>query len=529
MDTQQVMVWWLVITTGTAIFAWFRAGQGRDALYLVYNAVILAATLAGSSANQPVLIYICAAGWFLVVMTPSLLVPRYNDLVTSQQFGRASWLARLIFCLHPTRTWRLQPRIAHALELAQAGDAARAEEILVPLQDTKSLQGLAITMQLYRIRNQWQEAVEWQVQHAETVGKYPALLPHLLRARGEAGDLPGLVAMYAANRPAVARLPIARYRQQCRLMLLAYCGRFDAVAKLVQDQFDKMSARHREFWLATAELAAGQHDQARPRLEALLSETDAMMRALVRNRLDRLSFPPVALDAAARELLDSVAHEAAVEQNVAPRATLFSRRARVTQIVIALNVAMFVVEMLAGGATDSNVLFHLGAMAPSAVFHGEWWRLFISTFLHFGWLHIGMNMLGLSFLGPFTESSLGRWRYALLYVTTGIGSMLAVAAFSEFFGKPAETFAVGASGCIMGLVGATGALVLCHLGGEGGPFARRRLFSVILIILLQTFFDWMIPEVSMTAHLSGALIGFVVALVIHPRVRPPPIPAAAQR
>ena len=62
---------------------------------------------------------------------------------------------------------------------------------------------------------------------------------------------------------------------------------------------------------------------------------------------------------------------------------------------------------------------------------------------------------------------------------------------------------VGASGCIMGLVGATGALMLRGWLREKGLAAKRRLIAMLVIVAMQSLFDSVVPHVSMTAHLSA--------------------------
>ena len=177
---------------------------------------------------------------------------------------------------------------------------------------------------------------------------------------------------------------------------------------------------------------------------------------------------------------------------------------------------MFAVEMVRGGATNLDTLYRLGALFPPAVRAGQWWRLVAAVFLHYGWLHITMNMFALWVLGPFIEFALGFRRYLWTYLISGIGSMGIVMLFS--FGPRAEQLALGASGCIMGLVGATGALMLRAWRQHQALSARRRLITMLLIIITQSIFDFMVPQVSMTAHLSGAIIGFATALLLRYRL-----------
>ena len=86
----------------------------------------------------------------------------------------------------------------------------------------------------------------------------------------------------------------------------------------------------------------------------------------------------------------------------------------------------------------------------------------------------------------------------------------------------AEPLTVGASGCVMGLVGATGSLMLRGWLREKALAAKRRLLLMLLIVSMQVLFDLTIPHVSMTAHLSGAFIGFAATFFLCDRLTTPP-------
>jgi rhomboid protease GluP len=142
--------------------------------------------------------------------------------------------------------------------------------------------------------------------------------------------------------------------------------------------------------------------------------------------------------------------------------------------------------------------------------------LVVSLFLHFGPAHLAMNMLALWVLGPFVEFALGARRFLLVYMVAGLGSMGVVMAFAS--GPNGEQLTAGASGCIMGLVGATAALMLRGWRREKAVSARRRLAAMLLIVGVQIIFDSVVPNVSMTAHLSGALIGFIATMILRDRL-----------
>jgi rhomboid protease GluP len=121
-------------------------------------------------------------------------------------------------------------------------------------------------------------------------------------------------------------------------------------------------------------------------------------------------------------------------------------------------------------------------------------------------------MLGLWFLGPFVEFAAGWRKFVVIYLLAGIGSMAFVMAFAS--GLAGEQLTVGASGSVMGLIGSTGALMLRAWLKEKAVTARKRLLLMIACVAMQTAMDAVIPHVSMTAHLTGAAIGFVITVLI---------------
>ncbi len=177
------------------------------------------------------------------------------------------------------------------------------------------------------------------------------------------------------------------------------------------------------------------------------------------------------------------------------------------------NLAMFALEMISGGSTSTTTLEALGAVSPERVLAGEWWRLGTATLLHFGWLHLVMNLGGLYVLGPYVERALGRVRFVATYLLAGVGMMLIAVLLTRVHLLEPQLL-VGASGGIMGLCGATAAVLLRGGRVEGAPVARRRLRSIALIVVVQAGFDLVTPQVSFMSHLGGALIGFSVAALM---------------
>jgi membrane associated rhomboid family serine protease len=186
----------------------------------------------------------------------------------------------------------------------------------------------------------------------------------------------------------------------------------------------------------------------------------------------------------------------------------------VSPVVLALiiiNVAAFILEFLAGGSTNPMTLHRLGELdTHSVIFRHQYWRLLTALFLHYGPIHIFFNLFALLLLGPALERQIGGFLFAVCYLVSGIGSSIAVVLLTKLrLLEPVQL--VGASGCIMGVVGTWIGFLLRH---RHAPLARQRLRNIFVIVLLQLAFDLVTPRVSMSAHLGGLLTGFLLGLLV---------------
>ena len=177
--------------------------------------------------------------------------------------------------------------------------------------------------------------------------------------------------------------------------------------------------------------------------------------------------------------------------------------------LIILNSGVFLVEILAGGPENPLTLYRLGELDTVSVLNGhQTWRLFTALFLHYGIVHLLFNMFALIVLGPPLERQIGRLAFAGCYLLSGLCSSAIIVWFTKIRLLPPLQL-VGASGCIMGIVGGWAGFLLHH---RNMPLAGQRLRSVLLIIALQIAFDIVTPDVSMTAHLGGLATGFLIGL-----------------
>jgi membrane associated rhomboid family serine protease len=189
------------------------------------------------------------------------------------------------------------------------------------------------------------------------------------------------------------------------------------------------------------------------------------------------------------------------------------RSAPAVLILILLNVVAFLFEMSVGDSNDPEVLHRIGALEiDSVVVQHEYWRFITALFLHGGLLHLGFNLFALYVLGPPLERSIGTIRFVACYLISGLASGAGVVGLTLVaLTKPAQL--IGASGSIMGIVGAWAGFLMRH---RHAPYARQRLSDVAVIVAIQIAFDLSTPQVSMAAHLCGLIAGFFVGLILTP-------------
>jgi hypothetical protein len=83
--------------------------------------------------------------------------------------------------------------------------------------------------------------------------------------------------------------------------------------------------------------------------------------------------------------------------------------------LVALNVGIYLLQLAQGAPVQANAgsIFFNGALFGPAVADGDWWRLITAAFLHYGPIHLAMNMIALWLFGPALEAALGSARFLL--------------------------------------------------------------------------------------------------------------------
>lgn len=186
----------------------------------------------------------------------------------------------------------------------------------------------------------------------------------------------------------------------------------------------------------------------------------------------------------------------------------------VTWLLVATNLLVFV-AMLVNGAglwhSPNSVQLAWGASFGPATKDGQWWRLGSSLFLHFGLLHLAMNMLALWDAGRLVERLLGPARFALLYFSAGLaGNLLSLISQGDM------AVAGGASGAVFGVYG--GLLVgLWQRRSSLHPAEFRWLFwGAAGFSVLSGALGLLVPGIDNAAHIGGFVSGLLAALALMP-------------
>ncbi|SFQ20037.1 rhomboid protease GluP [Lachnospiraceae bacterium XBB1006] len=190
------------------------------------------------------------------------------------------------------------------------------------------------------------------------------------------------------------------------------------------------------------------------------------------------------------------------------------RRAFTNTLIVGLNILVFAVLELMGDTNDPEFMYHWGANYPAAVIEGkEYYRLFTSMFMHFGMTHLVNNMLPLFFLGDNLERAVGKVRYLIIYLGSGVfGGLLSV---YIGYGENSHAVGAGASGAIFGVFGALFFLLLYHRGRLEDLTARR----MGICIALTLYSGFTSTGVDNFAHVGGLISGFLLAMIVGRRKR----------
>jgi len=204
-------------------------------------------------------------------------------------------------------------------------------------------------------------------------------------------------------------------------------------------------------------------------------------------------------------------------------------RVYVAKLLVLVNVLVFA-AMVASGVSYAmptpEEAMAWGASDGPVTTGGEWWRLFTCIFVHFGIVHIGLNMWVLWQLGPLAERLMGNVGFLLMYLISGLAGSLAGLYWSP------HAVSAGASGAIFGVAGAALSFTLLQKNSIPMVAFSGIKSSLVAFVGYNMLFGFAINAakplggmaIGMAAHTGGLVAGLVCGVLLSQ-----PIELAARR
>ena len=188
-------------------------------------------------------------------------------------------------------------------------------------------------------------------------------------------------------------------------------------------------------------------------------------------------------------------------------------RAWVTYGLVAVNVAIFA-AMAAGGVNmilpDAIQLLPWGADFGPRTLGGQPWRLLTSAFVHFGVIHVGLNMLVLARAGQLVERLYGSVRFAALYLVAALTGGMASLAVHPYL------VSAGASGAVFGVYGALAAFLWRRRGAVPAAVVKKMGNMALGFLGANLALGFQSSLVDNAAHIGGLLGGALSGALLAP-------------
>ncbi|HQX52688.1 MAG TPA: rhomboid family intramembrane serine protease [Planctomycetaceae bacterium] len=182
-----------------------------------------------------------------------------------------------------------------------------------------------------------------------------------------------------------------------------------------------------------------------------------------------------------------------------------------TVLITLANIVVFAV-MVASGMDfmqpSAQTLLAWGADFGPRTLNGEWWRMVSCTFLHFGIVHIGMNMLVLWGLGRMTERFVGSVGFVIAYMVSGVAGSIASLAWNP------HGISAGASGAVFGVAGTLLGFVVLRRDTMPVEVRGALLKSMAKFLILNSVIGISVAHIDMAAHLGGFFGGVICGLIL---------------
>lgn len=182
-----------------------------------------------------------------------------------------------------------------------------------------------------------------------------------------------------------------------------------------------------------------------------------------------------------------------------------SKKPTVTYGIMFICILMFILMYIFGnGSEDNYTLLLFGANLDVLTKGGDYYRLVTSMFLHIGIWHLFVNMYSLYVLGKEVENTLGRRKYLIIYLLSGIAGSILSLAFNH------NIICAGASGAIFGIMGA-----ILYFGYYYRAYLGSTIINSILpVIILNLIIGFLDTGIDNAAHIGGLVGGILLTMTL---------------
>jgi rhomboid protease GluP len=188
----------------------------------------------------------------------------------------------------------------------------------------------------------------------------------------------------------------------------------------------------------------------------------------------------------------------------------------VIYLLILANVAAFAFEIANGAdfmAPTGQKLIELGANYAPLTMHGQAWRLVSSTFLHYGVIHIALNMMCL-WQGRIVERLFGHRAFAGIYAFAAVTGSFASLLRNAMVPPGMQAASAGASGAVFGVYGAFGAYLVLRRSTIAEDTWQRTVRQVTSFLGINLLYGFAAPRIDVAAHFGGLIGGFLAAALV---------------
>jgi len=178
--------------------------------------------------------------------------------------------------------------------------------------------------------------------------------------------------------------------------------------------------------------------------------------------------------------------------------------------IIGLSVIFYVIAIIGSLVASINFDYFLSIWASNnykiIIALNSYYRWITAMFIHFGLIHLFLNMVGVYILGSLLEKL---WNKRIVFLVFFISGILSnIASFYILKGNSG-----GASGGVFGLMGA--AFSFFTFSSDVEPlfknYMRQQILSVIIINVILSF---ILPSIDFVGHLGGLISGILLGLFI---------------